>query len=69
MGDNRVKNFTVIESVYGKFLVNRHCAYQAEALIKTGRPHIDDELRKILAIVESLQPTAFWSMRVRTSDC
>jgi len=54
MGDNRVKNFTVIESAYGKFLVNRHCAYQAEALIKTGRPHIDDELRKILAIVESL---------------
>lgn len=54
MRDRLVNNFTVIESVYGKFVVNRHCAYQAEALIKVGRPHIEDELRKILIIVDSL---------------
>jgi hypothetical protein len=36
----RVNNFTVIESEFGRFIVNRHCAHQAESLIKTGRPHI-----------------------------
>src|SRR3954452_17454751 len=49
-----VNNFTVLESVYGKLVVNRHCAYQADALIKTGYPHIESELVKILAIVRSL---------------
>jgi FkbM family methyltransferase len=50
----RVNNFTVIESEFGRFIVNRHCAYQAESLIKTGRPHIWDELNKILAFVNRL---------------
>jgi FkbM family methyltransferase len=49
-----LNNFTVIDSVYGAFVVNRHCAYQAEHLIKTGRPHIDEEVQKILLIVASL---------------
>src|SRR5437870_6179822 len=43
-----------MESVYGKFIVNRHCAFQADCLVKTGRPHIEDELRKILTIVDVL---------------
>ena len=51
---NKVNNFTVIESVYGKFVINRHCAYQAEALIKTGYPHIEAELKNILGIVNTL---------------
>jgi len=41
----------VFESVYGRFVVNRHCAYQADALAKTGRPHIDAELQNLLAVV------------------
>jgi FkbM family methyltransferase len=49
-----VNNFTVIESVYGRFVVNRHCAFQAEYLIKTGLPHIESELRNMLAIVKTL---------------
>jgi FkbM family methyltransferase len=49
-----INNFTVIESVYGRFVVNRHCAYQADALIKTGRPHIEFELQNILALVHTL---------------
>ena len=49
-----VNHFTVIESVYGRFIVNRHCTFQAEHLIKTGLPHIESELRNILAIVETL---------------
>ena len=49
-----VKNFTVIESEHGKFIVNRNCSYQAEALIKTGRTHIEPELEKIFTIVDTL---------------
>lgn len=49
-----VNNFTVLESVYGKLIVNRHCAYQADYLVKTGRTHIEAELRNILAIVAQL---------------
>jgi FkbM family methyltransferase len=45
-----INNFTVVESEYGKFIVNRHCAFQAEHLIKTGRPHIQPELNNILAL-------------------
>jgi FkbM family methyltransferase len=51
-----VNNFTVIESAYGRFVVNRHCSYQAEALIKTGRPHIESELQHILKLVATLPP-------------
>jgi FkbM family methyltransferase len=54
MSDAALNNFTVLDSVYGRFIVNRHCAFQAEALVKTGRPHIDDELKKILTIVNGL---------------
>ncbi len=50
----RMNNFVVLESEYGKFIVNRHCAYQAEYLIKTGRPHIQEELEKILTVVGRL---------------
>jgi FkbM family methyltransferase len=47
-------NFTPIESVYGKLIVNRYCAHQAEHLIKTGMPHIQAELNTILSIVNTL---------------
>ncbi len=49
-----VNNFTVIESVHGRFVVNRHCAHQAEHLIKTGHPHEHAELANILAIAATL---------------
>jgi|SRR5579862_5579063 len=50
----KVNNFTVIESDYGKFIVNRHCAFQAESLIKTGLPHIQGELHTILTLINLL---------------
>lgn len=53
-GSQLVNNFTVIESVYGKFLLNRHCYFQAEALIKTGKTHIEAELENIFVIVDKL---------------
>jgi FkbM family methyltransferase len=49
-----INNFTAMESVYGKFIVNRHCTYQSEHLIKTGYPHIQNELTTILSIVDTL---------------
>jgi FkbM family methyltransferase len=49
-----INNFTVIESVYGRFVVNRHCKFQAESLVKTGYTHIENELRKILAVAGTL---------------
>jgi FkbM family methyltransferase len=49
-----INNFTIVESIYGRFIVNRHCSHQAEALLKTGMPHIQWELKQILTIVNSL---------------
>lgn len=49
-----VPNFVVIDSIHGKFIVNRHCHYQAEALIKTGATHIEPELDNILALIDTL---------------
>ena len=54
-----INNFTVIESIYGRFVVNRHCDFQAEALIKTGRPHIQSELDIQLTIADTLPEGAF----------
>jgi len=53
-----VGNFVVLDSVYGHFIVARTCAFQAEALVKTGRTHIEDELRNIFAVVDTLPPGA-----------
>ena len=49
-----VDNFVVLDSVYGKFIVARTCLFQAEALVKTGRTHIESELNNIFALVDTL---------------
>jgi len=49
-----IDNFVVLDSVYGKFIVARTCAFQAEALVKTGRTHIEDELANIFTIIATL---------------
>ena len=54
----KVDNFVVLDSVYGKFIVARTCMFQAEALVKTGRTHIEDELNNIFAIVDTLPADA-----------
>jgi len=53
---NSVDNFVVLDSVYGRFVVSRTCLFQAEALVKTGRTHIESELRNIFSIVDTLEP-------------
>jgi FkbM family methyltransferase len=50
----QIDNFVVLDSVYGKFIVPRTCLFQAEALVKTGRTHIEDELNNIFAIINTL---------------
>lgn len=50
----QINNFIVLDSIYGYFIVNRHCSYQAEALAKTGQTHIENELRNIIAIIDTL---------------
>ena len=54
----KVDNFLVLDSVYGKFIVPRTCLFQAEALVKTGRTHIESELNNIFAIVDTLPADA-----------
>ncbi|MBT8595639.1 FkbM family methyltransferase [Polynucleobacter paneuropaeus] len=53
-----VNNFTVIDSIHGKFVINRHCAFQAEALIKTGQTHIESELKTMHDIANILPANA-----------
>lgn len=50
----KIDNFLVLDSVYGKFIVPRTCLFQAEALVKTGRTHIESELNNIFAIIGTL---------------
>jgi FkbM family methyltransferase len=54
----KVDNFLVLDSVYGKFIVARTCLFQAEALVKTGRTHIESELANIFAIIDTLPADA-----------
>jgi len=54
----KVDNFVVLDSVYGKFIVARTCLFQTEALVKTGRTHIESELANIFAIVDTLPTDA-----------
>lgn len=49
-----VADFAVIDSRHGRFIVNRHCHFQAETLIKTGATHIESELEKIFVITDRL---------------
>lgn len=49
-----IDNFVVLDSIYGKFIVPRNNRFQAEALVKTGRTHIEQELSNIFAIADYL---------------
>jgi len=59
-----IANFTVLDSIYGKFIINRHCTFQAEHLVKTGVPHIQSELNIIQDIKTYFQglPYQFYVM-------
>jgi len=47
-------NFVVSETIYGNFILNRHDIHQYFSIRNTGIPHINDEITKILDIVDTL---------------
>ena len=49
-----INNFTVLDTVYGKWIVNRHAQYHAETFIKTGYPVDPDLVNLMLSIVDTL---------------
>ena len=53
-----IHNFTVLESIHGRIIVNRHCTFQAEALAKTGATHIESELKNLLTVADTLPDDA-----------
>lgn len=53
-----IHNFTVLESIHGRIIVNRHCAFQADALAKTGATHIESELSNLLTVANTLPDDA-----------
>ena len=53
-----INHFTVVESIYGKIIVNRNCDFQIDALAKTGKTHIEHELYNIFQFVDNLPPDA-----------
>jgi FkbM family methyltransferase len=52
--NNKIENFTIVDSMYGRFIVNRHCSFQAETLLKTGKTHIEGELDNMRTILRTL---------------
>src|SRR5580692_3177490 len=50
-----INNFTIVESIYGRFIVNRHCSHQAEALIKMSVP-IAQAVKEKRGVVHSFEP-------------
>jgi len=53
-----INDFTVLDTAYGRLVVNRHGGGLAEALLKTGRPPIEPKLQQILAIARTLPAQA-----------
>ena len=53
-----IPNFVVLDSIHGRFIINRHCLFHAETLIKTGATHIESELNNIFAVIDTLPPGA-----------
>lgn len=49
-----VNNFTIVDTIYGKWIVSRNAQYHAETMIKTGIPVHPKEVDIMLRIVDTL---------------
>ena len=49
-----ISNFTVVESVWGKFILCRHSQYHPELMIRTGRTVHSAEIESLARIIETL---------------
>lgn len=54
MNHQRVPNFCIVDSVYGRFVLSRHCQYHAEQMIKSGLTHVPHEINKLEVILNEL---------------
>ena len=54
MQTNKINNFTIVDTVYGKWIVSRNAQYHAETLIKTGVPAHAEETKFMLSIINTL---------------
>ena len=52
---NKINNFTVVDTVYGKWIVSRHATYHAETFIKTGIPVHPDEAKFMIELSKTFQ--------------
>jgi len=46
--------WVVMESIHGKFIINRYCAFQIDYLAKTGATHIESEIAALVGIANTL---------------
>jgi len=46
--------WVVMESIHGKFIINRHCSYVVDYIAKTGRTHIEPEIEALVGIARTL---------------
>lgn len=49
-----INNFTIVDTIYGKWIVSRHAQYHAETMIKSGIPVHPKEVEIMLRIVDTL---------------
>jgi FkbM family methyltransferase len=48
----KINDFTVVESVHGRFIVNRHNIMQIESIVKTGYTHMQEEFGIINDLID-----------------
>jgi FkbM family methyltransferase len=50
---NNLPRCVILESIYGKFIVNRYDQYCGSYLLSTGKTQLEDELENIFSIVDN----------------
>jgi FkbM family methyltransferase len=49
-----VSPWIVLDSVHGRFIVNRFCSFVADHIVKTGRTHIESEIAALVGMASTL---------------
>lgn len=50
---NNLPRFVILDSIYGKFIVNRYDEYCGSYLLSTGKTQLEDELKNVFSIVDT----------------
>lgn len=51
---HKINNFTVVDTIYGKWIVSRKAQYHAETMVKTGVPVHPEETKFMVSIIDTL---------------